>query len=395
MPKTIYDKPTRVLLKEMLGSWKLQPGETFNAKRAVDWFAEKYPKLKSGSINAHLVQASTSSMYKMTAPSCAAHAVRNSEASMKDALSGMAQDGNTNRARVPDTGLLSISGRPSIISTSWRVKVKPILQPSVVDREAFRLNARDVKYVIDQAQQMTACMHYQPDSFGLARRQDLDRVRRKQLREAKHCVQRCPKLMTHLRQEVGLGTVGVFGRHPRAVGQQRRMTLPLAVRVVQSERQVGTELGQKRCHLTIEDELGSRKQQQDSDQGAAALQRNCSQRIEAGSEARRTHLFQPGIRRRVIDDDEFAHIQRQRRHQRLRARPVQQLLRRHGVQSGFGSRTMRFTEVRHPDNGVVHVARLDAHLANPFEQFRGVGTPEYEAIGLGHDRMEVVQLECR
>lgn len=59
MPKTIYDKPTRVLLKEMLASWKLQPGETFNTKRAVEWFAEKYPTLKSGSISAHLVQAST------------------------------------------------------------------------------------------------------------------------------------------------------------------------------------------------------------------------------------------------------------------------------------------------------------------------------------------------
>ena len=59
MPKTIYEKPTRVLLKDMLASWHLQPGEIFSARRAVDWFAEKYPKLKSGSITAHLVQAST------------------------------------------------------------------------------------------------------------------------------------------------------------------------------------------------------------------------------------------------------------------------------------------------------------------------------------------------
>jgi endonuclease len=59
VPKTIYDKATRVLLKDMLADWKLQPGETFNARRAVEWFAEKYPKLKPGSIKAHLVQAST------------------------------------------------------------------------------------------------------------------------------------------------------------------------------------------------------------------------------------------------------------------------------------------------------------------------------------------------
>ena len=57
--KTIYDKPTRVLLKDMIADWELQPGETFNARRAVAWFAEKYPKLKAGSIKAHLVQAST------------------------------------------------------------------------------------------------------------------------------------------------------------------------------------------------------------------------------------------------------------------------------------------------------------------------------------------------
>jgi hypothetical protein len=59
VPKTIYDKPTRVLLKDMIADWELQPGETFNARRAVSWFAEKYPKLKAGSIKAHLVQAST------------------------------------------------------------------------------------------------------------------------------------------------------------------------------------------------------------------------------------------------------------------------------------------------------------------------------------------------
>jgi endonuclease len=59
VPKTIYDKPTRLLLKDMLAEWKLQPVETFTARRAVDWFGQKYPKLKSGSINAHLVQAST------------------------------------------------------------------------------------------------------------------------------------------------------------------------------------------------------------------------------------------------------------------------------------------------------------------------------------------------
>ena len=59
MARTIYDKPTRALLKDMLAEWNLKPDETFSAQRAVDWFAKNYPKLKAGSIHAHLVQAST------------------------------------------------------------------------------------------------------------------------------------------------------------------------------------------------------------------------------------------------------------------------------------------------------------------------------------------------
>lgn len=59
MTRTIYSKPTRALLKDMLAEWTLKPGETFVAKRAVDWFAQQYPLLKAGSIHAHLVQAST------------------------------------------------------------------------------------------------------------------------------------------------------------------------------------------------------------------------------------------------------------------------------------------------------------------------------------------------
>lgn len=72
MAQTIYDKPTRVLLKDMLAEWKLKTGETFAASRAIDWFAKNYPKLKAGSIYAHLVQASTND------PSRRHHAATNS-----------------------------------------------------------------------------------------------------------------------------------------------------------------------------------------------------------------------------------------------------------------------------------------------------------------------------
>ncbi len=69
MARTIYDRPTRALLKDMLAEWALKPGETFAAQRAVAWFAEHYPKLKAGSIHAHLVQASTNDRSRLHHPS--------------------------------------------------------------------------------------------------------------------------------------------------------------------------------------------------------------------------------------------------------------------------------------------------------------------------------------
>ncbi|CAN5893137.1 hypothetical protein BH11PSE13_BH11PSE13_34910 [soil metagenome] len=59
MPKTIYDKPTRVLLKDMLDEINLQPGQILTTGRVLDWFAKQYPKLQPNSLKAHLVQAST------------------------------------------------------------------------------------------------------------------------------------------------------------------------------------------------------------------------------------------------------------------------------------------------------------------------------------------------
>lgn len=69
MARTIYDKPTRALLKDMVAEWGLQPGQVFTAKRAIDWFETHYPKLKPGSINAHLVQASTNDRSRLHHPS--------------------------------------------------------------------------------------------------------------------------------------------------------------------------------------------------------------------------------------------------------------------------------------------------------------------------------------
>jgi hypothetical protein len=69
VPKTIYDKPTRALLKDMLGAWDLKPGQVFTTSRAVEWFSAHYPKLKPVTIRAHLVQASTNDKNRLHHPS--------------------------------------------------------------------------------------------------------------------------------------------------------------------------------------------------------------------------------------------------------------------------------------------------------------------------------------
>jgi endonuclease len=68
MARTIYEKPTRALLKDMLKDLGLKPGQVFTTSRAIQWFAEHYPKLKAGSIRAHLVQASCNDRSRLHHP---------------------------------------------------------------------------------------------------------------------------------------------------------------------------------------------------------------------------------------------------------------------------------------------------------------------------------------
>ena len=58
MPRQIYHKPVRELLRDMLAEWNLKPGQVFTTQRAVDWFADRYPKLRHTGIRAHLTMAS-------------------------------------------------------------------------------------------------------------------------------------------------------------------------------------------------------------------------------------------------------------------------------------------------------------------------------------------------
>lgn len=59
MPKTIYEKSTRALLKDLLAQWQLKPGQVVTSGQVVEWFKEHYPLITVGTVKAHLTQAAT------------------------------------------------------------------------------------------------------------------------------------------------------------------------------------------------------------------------------------------------------------------------------------------------------------------------------------------------
>lgn len=61
----IYDKPVRILIKNMADSFALQADQTFTKQQAIDWFAQHYPKIKIGTINAHLIRLSTNAQSRI------------------------------------------------------------------------------------------------------------------------------------------------------------------------------------------------------------------------------------------------------------------------------------------------------------------------------------------
>ena len=61
----IYDKPVRMLMKGMADAFALQPGQQFTKQQAIEWFAEHYPKVKIGTITAHLVRLSTNAQSRL------------------------------------------------------------------------------------------------------------------------------------------------------------------------------------------------------------------------------------------------------------------------------------------------------------------------------------------
>lgn len=57
----IYDKPVRVLIREMVAELVPTKGQIFSKEQAIEWFGHHYPKIKEGTISAHLIRFSTNS----------------------------------------------------------------------------------------------------------------------------------------------------------------------------------------------------------------------------------------------------------------------------------------------------------------------------------------------
>ena len=55
----IYDKPVRLLIRDMISALAPKLGQQFSKDGAIEWFAQNYPKIKEGTISAHLIRFST------------------------------------------------------------------------------------------------------------------------------------------------------------------------------------------------------------------------------------------------------------------------------------------------------------------------------------------------
>lgn len=55
----IYKKPTRLLMRDMVQDLSFKKGDRISKDQVINWFNENYPKIKLGTISAHLIRMST------------------------------------------------------------------------------------------------------------------------------------------------------------------------------------------------------------------------------------------------------------------------------------------------------------------------------------------------
>lgn len=61
----IYDKPVRVLIRDMIAALAPGLGQSFSKDNAIKWFEANYPKIKEGTISAHLIRFSTNAASRL------------------------------------------------------------------------------------------------------------------------------------------------------------------------------------------------------------------------------------------------------------------------------------------------------------------------------------------
>ena len=55
----MYEKPVRLLMQDMIPALGIKVGDTFTREQVVAWFEANYPKIKKGTVTAHLMRLST------------------------------------------------------------------------------------------------------------------------------------------------------------------------------------------------------------------------------------------------------------------------------------------------------------------------------------------------
>ena len=58
---SIYEKPVRLLLKDFVSNQNIAKGQVISKDQVISWFKSNYPKIKTGTITAHLLKMSVNS----------------------------------------------------------------------------------------------------------------------------------------------------------------------------------------------------------------------------------------------------------------------------------------------------------------------------------------------
>lgn len=64
----IYERPTKSLMGDWVKERKLSPGQTFNKSEIVNWFAERYPKIKRKTVDMHVEHMSVNNRVRKHHP---------------------------------------------------------------------------------------------------------------------------------------------------------------------------------------------------------------------------------------------------------------------------------------------------------------------------------------